>query len=647
MFQKKNVSFWLISCFWLFASAYVLILLAPSFLIPNSWWPFKIVNLSGISVALPGIVFIVISLMEFRYKIAERILQPFLSSRRNYLIFLVTCGLLILAAMFLYSVPHYLLGDGNLILGLTGPNVKYPFKIGDENIKGLITLTAALCNWSTDGTFRLLSASGGILYLISAILILIDIEDKKIGIILFGILLAQPFLLFFSNYIETYPLLLGIFAFFLALNLRLGNGLKDYIFLGIIYIILLLLHPLFLVFVFSFACRWFLLKYKVGTVIWFFIGAAFFGFAGYVFSSAVGLQIFGSDLFSIFSKSDQVYTLFSKSHIADYLKYVAFFGLPAILLLWILPSMKSLAKTKGFIIFPYALSSAIFLFIADFKLGAFDWDVTSMAGFPIVLFSIVSVKNIDEGLRSRSALILFVFSLALLKLFPWIEINGNLMKAAGFVMDTAKYDAHQQLNTRIYSMSTRLRELGLVKQSLELSKVLIKTDSQNPVAQNNYAQDLIQQGNYSEALEILQSLTERFPGYFYGNSTLGKLYYEKIGKVDSAQKYLAKALQIRPDASDILYALAFIHLREAKFDTARNELLLTIASDPLHSNAHAALGLIDVQLGNVKEGIEHLDKSLSLGGLPKQTLEVISQTFEKLGLHEKAAQSKKMSANLR
>jgi tetratricopeptide (TPR) repeat protein len=275
--------------------------------------------------------------------------------------------------------------------------------------------------------------------------------------------------------------------------------------------------------------------------------------------------------------------------------------------------------------------------LVDSALGAFDWDTFCTFAIPFTLMCAVAItRAADFNSLRYSCILLALIGASLVRLVPWFTLNANLEKASDYAINVAKYDPHQQLDTRKYSLSTRLRDVGLKDKAFAIAKELNEKDGKsNAVPKNNYAMNLVDAGRYDEALVVYREIVGKYPGYYNANANLGELYVEHYDQNDSARKYLDRALSIRPDASDVLYALAFVEIKAGRFNEAREKLLRTIASNPLHADAHAKLGMVDVQLGNINEGVMHLDKAVELGGIPTPTLMWICQTYQKLGLPAK------------
>lgn len=230
-------SSYVIGCLW------IILHLLPKNGLLQSFWPFTLSDFSKSALFLPGLLLSLISIA-----IPSKYFQSYDTltlNKTTYLWILRGLSVFFLSFLCLYSIGHNFFGDGNLIKALTGASVDKHFIFGQQNIKPLISLLSSYTDWSTEITFRILSIIGGILYFLGLYIVVKDIKNYIAGIITISIFSTQPFILFFSNYIETYPLLAGFFFFYLTLSIKLNNNLKNNVILTVLLILLIFLHPLF------------------------------------------------------------------------------------------------------------------------------------------------------------------------------------------------------------------------------------------------------------------------------------------------------------------------------------------------------------------------------------------------------------------
>lgn len=617
--------------FYLFGALFLLLSLMPAQWKPTLW-PFNLVSFAGYASIVPG--FCVVAFGFFIFKP----IQPAVFLKENgsaYNWIKIGLGAMILLALGLYSVPHVLWGDGNLIKAFTGAHADYPFKLGDQNIKTLITVVSPLLGWSTESLFRIFSVSGGIAYIGGIFLLTRGIKNGFAGLFVYVLLLSYPSLLFFTNYKETYPLLMGLFVLYIGLSYELKNSIKENVALTLLLLVLMVLHPLFVVFVFSHCFRFMTLKFiNVGLLKWFAAIAGLGSLAFILYSSFIDKNVFDSNLFYVFKHSQQVYPLFSLKHLLDFVLYLSMAVLPAGFLLLLINFRKDIADGRMVTLASYAISMLAFLPFLDLKLGAMDWDIFSLFSFPLLVFPIMAFAN--SARTDKARILVVVLGLSLIRLVPWLVINANVENAADYAMNIAKYDAHQQSGTRKYSLSMRLRDAGLNDLALLVSKDLFEREgNENPVARNNYALSLRDKGNYDEARKIWSEITRVAPGYYHANANLGELYVQVYNQPDSAYKYLSKAHSLRPDASDVLYALAFLDMRAMRFAEAREKFRKVTELNPLHGDAYAKVGMIAMQLGDKNEAVSFFDKAIETGGIPEPTRAFICNAYRQFGLKDK------------
>lgn len=86
---------------------------------------------------------------------------------------------------------------------------------------------------------------------------------------------------------------------------------------------------------------------------------------------------------------------------------------------------------------------------------------------------------------------------------------------------------------------------------------------------------------------------------------LAKAYME-LERPEDAMHEFGRALRLCPTFHDIRLELARLLRMRGNFHGAREELTLVLQLDPNHHDARALLGVIEVETGDRKRGLEHL-----------------------------------------
>lgn len=95
---------------------------------------------------------------------------------------------------------------------------------------------------------------------------------------------------------------------------------------------------------------------------------------------------------------------------------------------------------------------------------------------------------------------------------------------------------------------------------------------------NNKAQNYMEKGDYTQAIERLKSSIDLDPSIFETHYNLAVAYTKSDNYIDAVEEY-KKALEIKPDVADVYYSLA----------TAENNLAVDMAQGKVRMNADASL----------------------------------------------------------
>jgi tetratricopeptide (TPR) repeat protein len=136
-----------------------------------------------------------------------------------------------------------------------------------------------------------------------------------------------------------------------------------------------------------------------------------------------------------------------------------------------------------------------------------------------------------------------------------------------------------------------------------------RPDSPEPLL--DLALCLRMQGRYTDAIESLNLVCERFPSDVRGRFALG-LVLEQSGKTEQAITAYRDALQLKPDFASAFYNLGVIFQEQGRVAEACEAFRSAIAADPQHVPSHLALGLLLQGQGQLDESIEWLERTVQL-----------------------------------
>lgn len=105
----------------------------------------------------------------------------------------------------------------------------------------------------------------------------------------------------------------------------------------------------------------------------------------------------------------------------------------------------------------------------------------------------------------------------------------------------------------------------------------------------------------------------------------------------NAQRYLEKAVQLKPDVVDAQALLADVYAKQRNFDAAVGAFQKVIALDPKRTAAHFELGGIFVRMQRWNDAAAALEKAIALDGVPAEAFFQLGTAYEELRDFAKAA----------
>ncbi|MCD6101281.1 MAG: tetratricopeptide repeat protein [Candidatus Marinimicrobia bacterium] len=144
--------------------------------------------------------------------------------------------------------------------------------------------------------------------------------------------------------------------------------------------------------------------------------------------------------------------------------------------------------------------------------------------------------------------------------------------------------------------------------------------AQDPLVE---AYDSLKAGNVERALEICRPLVKEQPDYAAANFLLGKIYFS-LGELDSAKKYVDKAIALEPAnqeyrtererMSNFISKLAEAQrlYNDAKYTEAEKVYLEAVQMNPNFADSYYLLGMVYVRLGNYKKAREYFSKAIEM-----------------------------------
>jgi len=148
------------------------------------------------------------------------------------------------------------------------------------------------------------------------------------------------------------------------------------------------------------------------------------------------------------------------------------------------------------------------------------------------------------------------------------------------------------------------------KDTITLFEHSIQVTGDNPTLEVNLAYRLAQTGQLDRAIEMSESVLERYPNLFQCAVNLGSFHLKK-NNYEKALFYLQKALAIRPkNHSEILGYIAEVYLRSRQIEAAEKTLLEALQDSPRNARLLNALGEVRCLQGRTAEAVNAWRQSL-------------------------------------
>ena len=220
-----------------------------------------------------------------------------------------------------------------------------------------------------------------------------------------------------------------------------------------------------------------------------------------------------------------------------------------------------------------------------------------------------------------------------------------------------------------YQLVAVLRSLGRTQESAQIVEQLRKEQDKESLgsqlaAEGTKANDLLQSGKVTEAVQIYRHMLEEMPDSAWTaynlalaleatndmkgaedtlrnavdmdpkqakiQAELGRLELAK-GDLQSAQKWLESALDLQPELVEARGNLAMLYAKKGDLTSAEKLLRQTVEDDTNYKEGHLNLGLILAQQNRKSDAEKELEKAVALAPKDPATLTTIGKAEVKMG----------------
>jgi len=632
--------------------------------------------LIGFSVCIPVINRRITKLFEtiFTIELQEKI------TKYKFIIFGVI-SLLSIAVFWLFRAKYGFLGDGYL-------RVQHALqKEFIRNEFGCIYLlhyfyTFLNGTFGTDGptTFAIYNCITGGLFIFVLLILSSELGNnffQKSAIFLFVISIGT--VQHFFGYIEVYGIVLVLLLIYIYLSILCIRDRINILFPLLFLILANIGHFVSITFFPSFI---FLFYAKVLWRIPLFRKKSTFialGVSAIPLALFVGKRYVFGLLMPIFPKPDGRLTLFSPVHIWEFINGQIIASGMGILTILVLIFLTIKKKMKLNLILWFLAVTSFFSFINAFSheqvRGSGDWD---LAAIPSIPFTIMAAYLLFYLFREKIHLKILKFTITIIIIFtlmntiPWIVINATDKSIDKFTnmieTDPARYYINHPAPM---VLSIIFNTAGLKNESLKQYRKGMERYPDDPRNYNNYAGALLRYNRVDEALEILEIVFNKFPGYalplrqlgaiyesrnqqekfllvlqrlfllydqqkelvtrYFNNREIGQ-YGLKLGQIyfesknlNEAENILSKAIEIAPQDPRLYYHLALTKSITGEIDEAINICVELITQIPQYENPYSLLAQLYEEKNMIEDALSILEKYLELTDNADKKIEIQSE----------------------
>lgn len=557
-------------------------------------------------------------------------------------------------AFYLLRARTHFLGDGYQILSvLTSDN---PFVKPTERGEALVHLWVKSLVGDTGGastllSYRIVSISAGVLFLIVIAWVSKRLFDRTIDRVLFWLGLASSgYMLLFFGYVENYSLfVLSVAVYSLLGLLVVKDKINRWLILPVVALPIFfhvlgvtLIPSVVYLLVANSRVGDFLSKLSrktklvMGAITVVILVSLFHYFYSTHYFFRFALVPLIENRFTV-----EGYTLLSPKHLLDYLNLLILLlpGLPLVVAVLLLLPLKKIFKQREYrYLVVLVLSTLGAVFIFDPKLGMpRDWDLFSFSGVPLTIFSYYFLLNTRSKSRRRPGArigLLSVF-LGFLSLFPRAGSQAVEDISVAHVMNYIDLDKARNMPVRVV-LFDYYKEFG--KQD---KTAFLKRQWRDELLEDDMlvkAFSLLEQNQVRPAISLLNQLLGRNPGIATAWGHLGEAYL-LLNRYDSALMFLNISEGMNPYNPVVHYNLGFAYYAKTEYEKAKRYYLRALEIDTLLLEPLLGLAYVYTKLDQQDKYIDILLRIGARDDAPVQVLQKLGNYYLQQGQYRPAAET--------
>ena len=482
------------------------------------------------------------------------------------------------SVFWLLRTKTYFLGDSYLRFREVEQGIKFkatePLDLYLHSLA--YQLTHNLWGWNGSTTYALISCLAGAVFVYSLLFLArLLSQNKTERLLIFITLFTAGATQFFFGYVESYTLMyLGIFLY-ITFSIQFLKGKTSFAIPSFFLLLSFGLHLSSLYLLPSLAYLFFvavnkkweekekkdLIKRNIFPYL--IVGFVVLTVGYYLYRQFVlhkGGTALGSFLLPFSGAKGQAYTLFSSSHITDFLNEqillsplgLAIWGILGFVFIRKISFQHPIELFLGLI----SLASLAFAFMVDPKLGyAKDWDLFASTALGYTLLGIHFLLKLLKGFRSWGYVVLVFTVLGLVSTLPFVVVNASVDRSIARLKDLLDLDPQKSAYGREI-LSVYYRNRGDKEKEIEqLRKTIVVARTARCL--NKLGVALCEWGSFEEGIEYLKEGIQRDPRFYIIYKNLAAIY-ARLGKNKEAAEQLELYLKYNPKTKDSLLVRSMI-----------------------------------------------------------------------------------------
>ncbi|MEJ7768450.1 MAG: tetratricopeptide repeat protein [Chitinophagaceae bacterium] len=155
-----------------------------------------------------------------------------------------------------------------------------------------------------------------------------------------------------------------------------------------------------------------------------------------------------------------------------------------------------------------------------------------------------------------------------------------------------------------FNLAAALQGMKLYEKSIDAYKYAVVIDEKFDYAYRNMGDAFIRLRKYKDAIEVLEKVLELSRPEDVIFEAIGHCF-DKLKNYSQARFYYRKASHLSPDDSKLHYKIACTYIQEEQWMQATKNLEAAMQIHRMQPEYNLALGECKMQMGNVKDAIQH------------------------------------------